>query len=58
MSAIEQLFLEREAAEHIRSAREFVDRERLPLDRRQARASGWVLFGLAALAPAFMIFRI
>jgi hypothetical protein len=61
MSAIEQLFLEREAAEHIRAAQAFVSRERLPDGnqvRRQARAAIWAVLALTVIALGFMIFLI
>jgi hypothetical protein len=60
MSAIEQNFLEREAANRIREARDFVDRERLihwdepPHSRRHLIR--WAILCLAVVGLAFMIF--
>ena len=60
MSAIEQNFLEREAADRLREARDFARRERLThVDEpphSERHAIRWAILCLAIVGLAFMIF--
>ena len=54
MSALEQYFLEREAANRIRDAHEFAERERLPVPTR-GQVARWAILSLTLVGLAFLV---
>ena len=59
MSAFEQMYLEQEAANRMRAAHDFADREQLTRGAAPARARQvvrWAILCLAVIGLAFIIF--